>query len=58
METAVCKKCQRPHRIEVYRAVKYYVCPEVNRVLLLNDEGETDVTKTNRYDPADAGEVI
>ena len=58
METANCKKCQRPHRIEVYRAVKYYVCPEVNRVLLLNDEGEKDVTKTNYYDPADAGEVL
>ena len=37
-ELTTCKKCGEPHRVEDYRTLKYYYCPEVNRVLLLSDE--------------------
>jgi len=42
METTKCKKCEGEHRIEDYRTVKYYVCPAVNRVLLVNDGDDNE----------------
>ena len=40
-ETTPCRKCGEEHRVENYRNVPYYVCPHVNRVLLLvQDENE------------------
>jgi len=47
METIKCKKCEGEHRIEDYRMVKYYVCPVVNRVLLVNDGDDNERDKTN-----------
>ena len=44
-ETTTCKKCGAEHRIEDYRTLKYYYCPEVNRVLLLSDEVNREVEK-------------
>jgi len=53
METAKCKKCYDQHPVDVYRGMKFYVCPVLNRVLLLND-GEQDEKKADelREDPA------
>jgi|CryBogDrversion2_1035201.scaffolds.fasta_scaffold123525_2 hypothetical protein len=42
IETTRCRKCEREHRVEEYRGVKYYVCPEANRVLLLTEEKKDD----------------
>ena len=39
-ETASCKKCGQEHRIDRYRELYFYVCPIVNRVLLVNDKDE------------------
>ncbi len=44
MDSTLCKKCGEQHRIDSYREVRYYVCPVVNRVLLLTD-GEDDANK-------------
>ena len=44
-ETTTCKKCGDEHRIEDYRTLKYYYCPEVNHVLLLSDEVNREVEK-------------
>ena len=46
-ETATCKKCGNQHRVDEYRGVKHYVCPEKNIVLLLVQDEETD-TKSPR----------
>lgn len=43
-ETVICKKCNAPHRVDAYRDVKFYVCPLVNRVLLLSGEEKKDET--------------
>ena len=40
METAKCKKCYDQHPVDTYRGMKYYVCPVLNRVLLLTDGEE------------------
>lgn len=37
-QLTTCKKCGEQHRIEKYRELKYYLCPNVNRVLLLTEE--------------------
>ena len=42
-ESTVCKKCGEEHRVETYRTLKYYYCPQVNRVMLLSDEVNKDV---------------
>lgn len=44
MDSTKCKKCGESHRVDSYREVRYYVCPVVNRVLLLTD-GEDDANK-------------
>ena len=43
-ETTKCKKCGEQHRVDEYRGVKHYVCPEKNIVLLLaqSDEDNKD----------------
>ena len=55
METAKCKKCYDQHPVDTYRGMKYYVCPVLNRVLLLTDGEENNEKKTNQYgeDPTD-----
>lgn len=39
-EFAKCRKCGDLHRVDEYRGVKHYVCPQVNRVLLLVNKDE------------------
>ena len=36
--TVKCKKCGETHPVEVYREVKFYQCPKVNKVLLMTEE--------------------
>ena len=54
MEKAKCKKCYDWHPVDTYRGMKYYVCPVLNRVLLLNEGEQTDEKTTDQYgeDPA------
>lgn len=44
VETVQCKKCGEQHRVDAYRDVKHYVCPHVNRVILLVQDEETPDT--------------
>lgn len=44
VETVQCKKCGEQHRVDSYRDVKHYVCPHVNRVILLVQDEETPDT--------------
>ena len=46
--TVKCKKCGETHPVEVYREVKFYQCPKVNKVLLMAEEkqGEEDGRRT------------
>jgi len=39
-EFTECRKCGEQHRVDEYRGVKHYVCPEVNRVMLLVNKDE------------------
>lgn len=56
METAKCKKCYDHHPVDNYRGMKFYVCPVLNRVILLNDGEENNEKKPDQYgeDPANA----
>jgi len=45
VEHTVCKKCGRTHRVESYREVKFYLCPDVNRVILLLEKDDETVCK-------------
>lgn len=35
---ALCKVCGMPHPIDEWRGVKFYICPESERVYLVNKE--------------------
>jgi len=49
METTKCKKCYDHHPIDSYRGMKFYVCPVLNRVLLLNDGEEDNEKKVDEH---------
>lgn len=49
-KTAQCKHCKEEHRIESYREVNYYVCPKVNRVLLVNQDEKTSIEYAESYE--------
>ena len=49
-ETTKCKKCAEEHRIESYREVKYYVCPHVNRVLLVNQDEKEGIEYAEHFE--------
>lgn len=50
MDSTLCKKCGEQHRIDSYREVRYYVCPKVNRVLLVSEEHANKKTDTHGTD--------
>ena len=54
-ESVTCKKCGKEHRIDRYRDLHFYVCPIVNRVLLVNDKDEL-VRESRIYKPDEYGE--
>jgi ribosomal protein S14 len=39
-ETTKCKICGRPHPVDKYRGMVFYVCPDTMRVYLVNKEEE------------------
>ena len=39
---AICKACAMPHVIDEWRGVKYYYCPETERVYLVAKEKDND----------------
>jgi len=39
-ETTKCKMCGRPHPVDKYRGMVFYVCPDTMRVYLVNKEEE------------------
>lgn len=39
---AICKVCGMPHLIDTWRGVKFYYCPESERVYLVAKEKEND----------------
>jgi len=42
-ETTKCKMCGRPHPVDTYRGMKFYVCPDTMRVYLVAKENENDI---------------
>lgn len=54
MDKAKCKKCYDHHPVDSYRGMKFYVCPVLNRVILLNDGEQNNEKKPDQYgeDPA------
>mgnify|MGYP003705732557 CR=1 FL=1 len=48
-EKKTCKKCGEEHRVDAYRELKYYWCPLVNRILLVNNEKEQDSAEKPRF---------
>ena len=50
-ETAKCKKCGEQHRVDEYRGVKHYVCPEKNIVLLLVQDETSNDSEKQRLNP-------
>ena len=50
-ETATCKKCGEQHRVDEYRGVKHYVCPEKNIVLLLVQDETSNDSEKQRLNP-------
>ena len=53
MDSTKCKKCGESHRVDSYREVRYYVCPKVNRVLLVSEEHANKKADTNWTSTAD-----
>lgn len=45
VEHTVCKKCGRTHRVDSYRDVKFYMCPDVNRIILLTEKDDEKLCK-------------
>lgn len=41
-ETTKCKICGRPHPVDNYREMRFYVCPDMQRVYLVAKEKEDD----------------
>ena len=39
-ETTKCKMCGRPHPVDNYRGMTFYVCPDTMRVYLVAKEDE------------------
>lgn len=39
---AICKACAMPHPVDEWRGVKYYYCPESERVYLVNKKEDKD----------------
>ena len=38
--TVMCKKCGQQHTVEKYRTLLFYICPVVNRILLVGNSDE------------------
>ncbi len=41
-DEAICKACAMPHPVDEWRGVKYYYCPESERVYLVNKKEENN----------------
>jgi RNA polymerase subunit RPABC4/transcription elongation factor Spt4 len=39
---AICKACAMPHVIDEWRGVKFYICPETERVYLVAKEKKSE----------------
>lgn len=48
-EAVKCRKCGEMHRVDEYRSVKHYVCPHVNRVILLVQDEEPNDPKDAKH---------
>jgi hypothetical protein len=46
VEHTVCRKCGRTHRVDSYRGVKFYLCPDVNRVILMMEKKDEKVRES------------
>ena len=51
-ETTKCKICGRPHPVDHYRGMRFYVCPDTQVVYLVAKEKEDDIHGREHEDDA------